>query len=115
VTGTVATLTWTEPADLDNAHDALRRARMQHWWASNEFGITRLSHRPRMRAIAQQLCDHLAGRAEDGAVEFISAFADPYPAWVLREFMGLSHQPGRGGRVAGGHRRGVSAPLPARR
>jgi hypothetical protein len=55
VTGTVATLTWTEPADLDNPHDALRRARMQHWWASNEFGITRLSHRQRMRAIAQQL------------------------------------------------------------
>lgn len=48
--------------------------------------------RPRMRGIAQQLCDHLAWRAEDGSVEFISAFADPSPAWVLCEFIGLSHQ-----------------------
>jgi cytochrome P450 len=48
--------------------------------------------RPRMRAIAEQLSDRLAERAEDGAVEFVSAFADPYPAWVLCEFMGLSHE-----------------------
>ena len=157
MTATVATLTWTEQADLDDPHEALRRARAQHWWASNAFGVTVLSHdgvralltdprlegtgmmflqrfgitagpifefgsnmlfategarhrrlrqlvskaftpravelfRPRMRAIAEQLCDRLAERAEDGAVEFVSAFADPYPAWVLCEFMGLSYQ-----------------------
>ncbi len=157
MTGTVATLTWTEPADLDDPHAALREARAQHWWASNAFGVTVLSHdgvralladprlegtgmmflrrfgitsgpifefgsnmlftnegarhrrlrqlvskaftpravdsfRPRMRAIAERLGDDLAERAGDGAVEFVSAFADPYPAWVLCEFMGLSHE-----------------------
>jgi cytochrome P450 len=154
---TVATLAWTEQADLDDPHETLRRARAQHWWASNAFGITVLSHdgvralladprlegtgmmflqrfgitagpifefgsnmlfttegarhrrlrqlvskaftpraveifRPRIRAIAEQLSDRLAERAEDGMVEFVSAFADPYPAWVLCEFMGLSYQ-----------------------
>jgi hypothetical protein len=44
MTATVATLTWTEQADLDDPHEALRRARAQHWWASNAFGVTVLSH-----------------------------------------------------------------------
>jgi hypothetical protein len=157
MTAAVATLTWTEPADLEDPHDALRRARARHWWASNAFGITVLSHdgvralladprlqgtgmmflerfgitagpifefgsnmlftnegarhrrlrqlvskaftpravevfRPRMRAIAEQFCDHLAEHTGDGDVEFVSAFADPYPAWVLCEFTGLSHE-----------------------
>jgi len=157
MTGSVATLTWTEPTDLDDPHAALRRARARHWWASNAFGITVLSHdgvralladprlegtgmmflrrfgitagpifdfganmlfttegarhrrlrqlvaraftpravdrfRPRMRAIAEQLGDDLAGRAKEGVVEFVSAFADPYPAWVLCEFIGLSRE-----------------------
>ena len=157
MTGTVATLTWTDSMDLDDPHATLRRARAQHWWASNAFGITVLSHdgvralladarlegtgmmflrrfgitegpifefgsnmlftnegdrhrrlrqlvskaftpravekfRPRMRAIAEQFCGTLAEQAEDGAVDFVSAFADPYPAWVLCEFIGLSHE-----------------------
>jgi hypothetical protein len=44
MTATVATLTWTEQADLDDPHEALRRACAQHWWASNAFGVTVLSH-----------------------------------------------------------------------
>jgi hypothetical protein len=44
MTASVATLTWTEQADLDDPHEALRRARAQHWWASSAFGFTVLSH-----------------------------------------------------------------------
>ena len=39
-----AILTWTEQEDMDDPHEALRRARAQHWWASNAFGFTVLSH-----------------------------------------------------------------------
>ena len=43
-----------------------------------------------MRAIATQLADGLADRADPKVgVEFVSAFADPYPAWVPCEFIGL--------------------------
>ncbi len=42
--------------------------------------------RPFMRAKAHELIDGFAG---DGRCEFMTAFADPYPAWVIAELLGI--------------------------
>ncbi len=42
--------------------------------------------RPFMRAKAHELIDGFAG---DGSCEFMTAFADPYPAWVIAELLGV--------------------------
>ena len=42
--------------------------------------------RPFMRAKAHELIDGFAG---DGSCEFMTAFADPYPAWVIAELLGI--------------------------
>lgn len=42
--------------------------------------------RPFMRAKAHELID---GFASNGRCEFITAFADPYPAWVIAELLGI--------------------------
>jgi cytochrome P450 len=42
--------------------------------------------RPFMRAKAHELID---GFAADGGCEFMTAFADPYPAWVIAELLGI--------------------------
>jgi cytochrome P450 len=42
--------------------------------------------RPFMRAKAHELID---GFAEDGGCEFMTAFAEPYPAWVIAELLGI--------------------------
>ena len=42
--------------------------------------------RPFMRARAGELID---GFAADGSCEFMTAFADPYPAWVIAELLGI--------------------------
>lgn len=39
-----------------------------------------------MRAKAHQLIDGLTGT---GSCEFMTAFADPYPAWVIAEVLGI--------------------------
>lgn len=43
--------------------------------------------RPFMRAKAHELIDGFAG---DGGCEFMTAFADPYPAWVIAELLGIT-------------------------
>ncbi len=45
--------------------------------------------RPFMRAKAHELID---GFAEGGGCEFMAAFADPYPAWVIAELLGIPAQ-----------------------
>jgi hypothetical protein len=42
--------------------------------------------RPFMRATAHELIDGVAG---NGSCEFMTAFADPYPAWVIAELLGI--------------------------
>ncbi len=42
--------------------------------------------RPFMRAKAHELVD---GFADDGGCEFMATFADPYPAWVIAELLGI--------------------------
>jgi hypothetical protein len=42
--------------------------------------------RPFMRAKAHELIDRFA---DDGSCEFMTAFADPYPAWVIAELLGI--------------------------
>ena len=42
--------------------------------------------RPFMRAKAHELIDTFVG---DGHCEFMTAFADPYPAWVIAELLGI--------------------------
>ena len=42
--------------------------------------------RPFMRAKAHELIDGFVG---NGRCEFITAFADPYPAWVIAELLGI--------------------------
>jgi cytochrome P450 len=42
--------------------------------------------RPFMRAKAHELVD---GFADDGGCEFMTTFADPYPAWVIAELLGI--------------------------
>jgi cytochrome P450 len=42
--------------------------------------------RPFMRATAHELIDGIAG---NGSCEFMTAFADPYPAWVIAELLGI--------------------------
>jgi hypothetical protein len=42
--------------------------------------------RPFMRAKAHELIDGVAG---NGSCEFMTAFADPYPAWVIAELLGI--------------------------
>ncbi|PZS26154.1 MAG: hypothetical protein DLM61_18875 [Pseudonocardiales bacterium] len=42
-----------------------------------------------MRAKAHELID---GFAEGGGCEFMAAFADPYPAWVIAELLGIPAQ-----------------------
>ncbi|MGH3871558.1 MAG: cytochrome P450 [Pseudonocardiaceae bacterium] len=42
--------------------------------------------RPFMRAKTHELIDGFAG---DGSCEFMTAFADPYPAWVIAELLGV--------------------------
>lgn len=42
--------------------------------------------RPFMRAKAHELIDTFAG---NGHCEFMAAFADPYPAWVIAELLGI--------------------------
>ncbi|MGB6165868.1 MAG: cytochrome P450 [Pseudonocardiaceae bacterium] len=42
--------------------------------------------RPFMRAKAHELVD---GFADDGSCEFMTTFADPYPAWVIAELLGI--------------------------
>ncbi|MGH3721425.1 MAG: cytochrome P450 [Pseudonocardiaceae bacterium] len=42
--------------------------------------------RPFMRAKTHELIDGFAG---DGGCEFMTAFADPYPAWVIAELLGI--------------------------
>ncbi|MGH3803816.1 MAG: cytochrome P450 [Pseudonocardiaceae bacterium] len=42
--------------------------------------------RPFMRAKAHELIDSFAGT---GSCEFMTAFADPYPAWVIAELLGI--------------------------
>lgn len=42
--------------------------------------------RPFMRAKAHQLIDGFTGT---GSCEFMTAFADPYPAWVIAELLGI--------------------------
>jgi cytochrome P450 len=42
--------------------------------------------RPFMRAKEHKLIDGFAG---DGRCEFMTAFADPYPAWVIAELLGI--------------------------
>ena len=42
--------------------------------------------RPFMRAKTHELIDGFIG---DGSCEFVAAFADPYPAWVLAEVLGI--------------------------
>ncbi|MGH3852465.1 MAG: cytochrome P450 [Pseudonocardiaceae bacterium] len=42
--------------------------------------------RPFMRAKAHELVDNFAS---DGGCEFMTAFADPYPAWVIAELLGI--------------------------
>ncbi|MGH3868096.1 MAG: cytochrome P450 [Pseudonocardiaceae bacterium] len=42
--------------------------------------------RPFMRAKAHELVD---GFADDGSCEFMATFADPYPAWVIAELLGI--------------------------
>ncbi|MGH3771930.1 MAG: cytochrome P450 [Pseudonocardiaceae bacterium] len=42
--------------------------------------------RPFMRAKTHELIDSFAG---DGGCEFMTAFADPYPAWVMAEPLGI--------------------------
>jgi cytochrome P450 len=42
--------------------------------------------RPFMRAKAHELIDGFVG---DGDCEFMAAFADPYPAWVIAELLGI--------------------------
>jgi NAD(P)-dependent dehydrogenase (short-subunit alcohol dehydrogenase family) len=151
----VAELTWTDQADLDDPHGALRRARHQHWYATNAFGVSVLSHDtvrmlladPRLegtgmmflerfgitdgpifefgsnmlftnegerhRRLRRLVAKAFTPRAVDSfprecmplrvtlriaslnawtrtAASNSYAFADPYPAWVLCEFIGLS-------------------------
>jgi cytochrome P450 len=42
--------------------------------------------RPFMRAKAHELIDDVGG---NGSCEFMTAFADPYPAWVIAELLGV--------------------------
>ena len=42
--------------------------------------------RPFMRAKSHELIDGFAG---DGGCEFMTAFADSYPAWVIAELLGI--------------------------
>ncbi|HZE01972.1 MAG TPA: cytochrome P450, partial [Pseudonocardiaceae bacterium] len=42
--------------------------------------------RPFMRATAHELIDGVAG---NGRCEFMTVFADPYPAWVIAELLGI--------------------------
>ncbi|MGH3684820.1 MAG: cytochrome P450 [Pseudonocardiaceae bacterium] len=42
--------------------------------------------RPFMQTKAHELIDTFAG---DGSCEFMTAFADPYPAWVIAELLGI--------------------------
>ena len=42
--------------------------------------------RPFMRAKAHELIDGIGG---NGSCEFMTAFADPYPAWVIAELLGI--------------------------
>jgi cytochrome P450 len=45
--------------------------------------------RPRMREIAHELVDRFPG---DGRVDFVEAFADPYPARVICELLGVPRE-----------------------
>jgi cytochrome P450 len=62
-------------------HDRLRRLVSK---AFTQRSVERL--RPFMRTKAHELVDRFV---HDGECEFMTAFADPYPAWVISELLGI--------------------------
>jgi cytochrome P450 len=66
------------------AHQRLRRLVSE---AFTQRSVDRL--RPFMRAKTHELIDDFAAH---GSCEFMTAFADPYPAWVIAELLGIPRE-----------------------
>lgn len=75
---------WARASMLHLEGEDHQRTRRLVGTAFTRRSVDRL--RPFMRAKANELIDGFAG---DGSCEFMAAFADPYPAWVIAELLGI--------------------------
>lgn len=75
---------WARASMLQLEGEPHQRQRRLVSKAFTQRSVDRL--RPFMRTKAHEL---IAGFAEDGSCEFMTAFADRYPAWVIAELLGI--------------------------
>lgn len=77
---------WLRATLVSSEGEGHQRLRRLVSAAFTQRGVDRL--RPFMQAKAHELID---GFAAHGRCEFMTAFADPYPAWVIAELIGIPH------------------------
>jgi cytochrome P450 len=75
---------WLQTTLLCTEGQAHQRQRRLVSAAFTQRSVDRV--RPFMRAKTHELIDGFAG---NGSCEFMTAFADPYPAWVIAELLGI--------------------------